>query len=405
MFHTYRYLSAAIILLIISGCYPLVKKEVKEPAKALIRIRYFWPEFQDDMDRDSLEEAVERSLEYLNRLGDDKIFTYGPDKFPVEHIHSSLRAFLQISKQNPDIKKFGRELRKKFFLYKAAGRRGSKKVLFTGYFEPILDGNLEYDPIHRYPIYSKPDDLFRVHLGLFHPKFHGQYITGRIDGQRLIPYYTRKDIAEGGVLEGQGLEIAWLRDPLDIAILQIQGSGIIRLPNEERIRVGYSASNGRPYRSIGRYMIDMGYIKSDELSLQTIRSYLKEYPDAKAETLNYNPSYVFFTFLDNGPLGNISVPLTPGRSLAVDSRLFPKGALVYIRCQKPIMGKDGEITKWVSFSRFLLNQDTGGAIKGAGRADIFWGSDPYAELAAGHLKHKGELYFLVKKPDSARVRR
>ncbi len=146
MFHTYRYLSAAIILLIISGCYPLVKKEVKEPAKALIRIRYFWPEFQDDMDRDSLEEAVERSLEYLNRLGDDKIFTYGPDKFPVEHIHRSLKAFLQISKQNPDIKKFGRELRKKFFLYKAAGRRGSKKVLFTGYFEPIISGNTKPVP-------------------------------------------------------------------------------------------------------------------------------------------------------------------------------------------------------------------------------------------------------------------
>ena len=400
MSHTYRYLSAAIILLIIGGCYPLIKKEVKEPARALQRVRYFWPEFQDDMDKGSLELAIERSLEYLNRLEDDRVFTYGPDKFTVEHIRDSLRTFLLISRQNPDIKKFNRELRKRFFLYKAAGRRGSKKVLFTGYFEPILDGNLEPDVIHRYPIYRRPDDLFRIDLGLFRPKFHGQYITGRIDGQRLIPYYTRKDIAEGRVLEGQGLEIAWLRDPLDIAILQIQGSGIIRLPNGERIRVGYSASNGRPYRSIGRYMIDMGYIESDRLSLQTIRSYLKEYPDIKEETLNYNPSYVFFTFLDNGPLGNIGVALTPGRSLALDNVLFPKGALVYIRCQKPIMGKDGDIAEWTPFSRFLLNQDTGGVIKGAGRADVFWGSDPYAELAAGHLKHKGELYFLVKKPDS-----
>jgi len=196
------------------------------------------------------------------------------------------------------------------------------------------------------------------------------------------------------------LEIAWLKDPLDIAILQIQGSGIIRLPNGEKIRVGYSASNGHPYKSIGGYMIDKGYIESDNLSLQTIRSYLDDHPDIKEEILNYNPSYVFFRFLDNGPLGNIGVPLTPGRSLALDNVLFPKGALVYIRCQKPIMAKDGDIAEWTPFSRFLLNQDTGGAIKGAGRADIFWGSDPYAELAAGHLKDKGELYFLVKKPDS-----
>jgi len=174
---------------------------------------------------------------------------------------------------------------------------------------------------------------------------------------------------------------------------------MIKLPSGEIIRVGYSASNGHPYKSIGRYMIDNGYITADNLSLQTIRSYIKKNPDIKNKVLNYNPSYVFFRLLDGGPLGNIGVPLTPGRSLAVDDRLFPKGALVYIRCQKPVIGKDGNITGWVPFSRFLLNQDTGGVIKGTGRADIFWGSDPYAELAAGNLKHKGEMYFLVKKPD------
>jgi membrane-bound lytic murein transglycosylase A len=400
MSQTYRYILVVIIFLIIGGCYPFVKKEVKEPTTALKKVRYFWPEFQDDMDKDSLALAIERSLQYLNRLNDDTVFTYGPDRFPVEHIHQSLRTFLLIMRQNSDIKKLNRELRKRFFLYKAAGRRGSKKVLFTGYFEPIFNGNLWRDSIHRYPIYRRPDDLFRINLGLFRPKFNGRHIVARIDGQRLIPYYTRKDIAEGRVLEGQGLEIAWLQDPLDIAILQIQGSGIIKLPNGETIRAGYSASNGHPYRSIGRYMIDKGYIKGDDLSLQSIRSYIRDHPDIKEEILNYNPSYVFFRLLDNGPFGNINVTLTTGRSLALDNRLFPKGALVYICCQKPIMGEDGNISGWTPFCRFLLNQDTGGAIKGAGRADIFWGNGPYAELAAGQLKHRGELYFLVKKPDS-----
>jgi len=396
----HRYLSAIIILLIISGCYPLVKKEVREPANALTKVRYFWPSFQDDMDMDSLSLAIESDLKYLNRLKDDALFTYGPDKFPAEHVRKSLKTFLSIFKQSSDSKKFNRDLREKFYLYKAAGFWGSKKILFTGYFEPILDGSLERDSIYKYPIYKRPDNLLTIHLGLFRSKLSGQRIMARIQGNSLVPYYTRKDIMQGTILGKKNLEIAWLKDPLDVSILQIQGSGMIKLPSGEIIRVGYSASNGHPYKSLGRYMIDSGYITADNLSLQTIRSYIKQNPEIKDEILNYNPSYVFFRLLDSGPLGNIGVPLTPGRSLAVDDRLFPKGALVYIRCQKPIMGKDGNITGWVPFSRFLLNQDTGGVIKGTGRADIFWGSDPYAELAAGNLKHKGEMYFLVKKPDN-----
>jgi len=396
----HRYLSAILIFLIIGGCYPLVKKEVKEPAKALLKVKYLWPTFQDDMDMDSLSLAIESDLKYLNQLKDDTLFTYGPDTFPAEHVRESLKTFLSIFDQSSDSKKFNQYLRKNFCLYKAAGFWGSKKVLFTGYFEPILDGSLERDSVYRYPIYRRPDNLLTMHLGLFRSGLSGQRIMARIQGNSLVPYYTRKDIMEGKILENKNLEIAWLKDPLDVAILQIQGSGMIKLPSGKIIRAGYSASNGHPYKSIGRYMIDNGYITADNLSLQAIRSYIKQNPDIKDEILNYNPSYVFFRLLDSGPLGNIGVPLTPGRSLAVDDRLFPKGALVYIRCQKPIMGKDGNITGWVPFSRFLLNQDTGGVIKGTGRADIFWGSDPYAELAAGNLKHKGEMYFLVKKPDN-----
>ena len=395
----HRYLSAIIIFLIIGGCYPLVKKEVKKPANALTKVKYVWPTFHDDMDMDSLSLAIESDLKYLNRLKDDTLFTYGPDEFPAEHVRKSLKTFLSILKQSSDSQQFNKDLREKFYLYKAAGFWGSKKVLFTGYFEPIFDGSLESDSMYKYPIYRRPDNLLTIHLGLFRSKFSGQRIMARIQGNSLVPYYTRKNITEGKILEEKNLEIAWLKDSLDVSILQIQGSGMIKLPSGEIIRVGYSASNGHPYKSIGRYMIDNGYITADNLSLQTIRSYIKQNPDIKNETLNYNPSYVFFRLLDSGPLGNIGVPLTPGRSLAVDDRLFPKGALVYIRCQKPVIGKDGNITGWVPFSRFLLNQDTGGVIKGTGRADIFWGSDPYAELAAGNLKHKGEMYFLVKKPD------
>lgn len=398
MFVVHRYLIFAIILLLICSCYPFIKREVKEPAKALKKVRYFWPEFKDDMDIDSLELAIERSLQYYERLGDDATFSFGPDTVPVSHIKSSMRAFQRIIRQNPDIKRLNRELKKQFVLYKATGSRRDGKVLFTGYYEPILDGSLVPDSIYMYPIYKKPDDLLRINLGLFRPKFSGERLIARIDGQNIIPYYTREDIVGGNALEGRGLELAWLNDPLDLAILQIQGSGIVRLPNADTIRVGYSAANGHPYRSIGRYMIDEGYIQAENLSLQTIRSFLKDNPGFKEEILSVNPSYVFFQMLDNdGPLGNIGVPLTPGRSLALDDRLFPKGSLVFIRTEKPVVGEDGEIVEWVPFSRFLMNQDTGGVIKGTGRADIFWGSDSYAELAAGHLKHRGDVYFLIQK--------
>ena len=403
MVQALRYLSVLIILFDMVGCYPLIQKEITEPPQALKRIRYFWPEFRDDMDTSSLNLAIERSLEYLNRLEPDALFVYGPDTYPAHHVRESLEIFSQIIKQNYDLEQFNREIREKFSLYRASGSRGNRKILFTGYFEPILNGSLEPDSIYQYPIYSKPNDLLKVDLGLFRPEWSGQRIMGRVDGDRLIPYYTRQDIADGKALEGENLEIAWLEDSLDIAILQIQGSGSIQLSTGESIRVGYSASNGHPYRSIGRYLLDKGYLEPDKLSMQGIRSFLNNNPDIKDEILNYNPSYVFFRLLENGPLGSIGVPVTPGRSLALDSRLFPKGALAYIHCQAPIVGEDGGIVGWVPFSRFILNQDTGGAIKGAGRGDIFWGSGEYAEIAAGHLKHEGELYFLVLKPDSSDV--
>jgi len=184
---------------------------------------------------------------------------------------------------------------------------------------------------------------------------------------------------------------------VDVAFFQIKGSGRIMLPGGESIAVGYAASNGRPYRSIGRYMYKNGLIPKEQLSMQGIRKYLREHPGRVQEVLDYNPSYVFFTRRDTGPVGNIGVQVTPGRTVALDARLFPKGALAFMCCEKPVLDGRGDIVEWKKFCRFVVNQDTGGAIKGAGRADLFWGSGPYAEMAAGHLKHEGDLYILIPK--------
>jgi len=385
------------ITIILFACYPALKKEAGHPEEALVPVRYFYPTFRDDMDRESLISALQKNMEYLNRLNPEKNFFYGSQTITARHVKESQEAFLELLEENPDPERLNREIRENFIVFRATGRAGNRQVLFTGYFEPVFQARLFPDDRFKYPIYKRPDDLITADLSLFKADLKGQKIIGRLNSKQLLPYFSRYQIDEEDALKGRGLEIAWLKDPVDVAFLQIQGSGRLRLGDGCTIHVGYSASNGHEYRSIGRYMVDNGFLSIEETSMQSIRKYLSDHPEIVKEVLYYNPSYVFFQRLPTGPTGNIGVPLTPGRSLALDTRLFPKGALAFISCEKPSMNGRGEITGWTPFSRFVLNQDTGGAIKGAGRADIFWGHGPYAETVAGHLKHEGELYLLIKK--------
>jgi membrane-bound lytic murein transglycosylase A len=380
------------------GCYPVLKKEAQRPEEALRQVRFLSHPFRDDLDSESLTLAVRRNLEYLDRLNPETVFHYGPHDFTIQQVRESQEVFLDLLSKGLDAGQLSREIRKKFRVYRATGRAGDTRVLFTGYYEPMYEGSLAPDETFRYPLYRPPDDLMRIDLSLFSEKFKGENIVARIEGKKILPYYSRYQIEAERVLEGKDLEIAWLKDPLDVAFLHIQGSGRLRLPGGRDLLVHYQASNGRPYRSIGRYMIEKGFLAREEMSMQAIRKYLTENPEVLDEVLNYNPSYVFFRQVENGPLGSLGVLLTPGRSVALDSKIFPKGALGFISCQKPLVNDQGDIIGWTKFSRFVLNQDSGGAIKGAGRADIFWGSGPYAELAAGHLQHEGDLYILIKKP-------
>ncbi|MBW1929085.1 MAG: MltA domain-containing protein [Deltaproteobacteria bacterium] len=391
-------LAFGFLLSLLLGCYPLIKKEVKGPEEAMTRVRFFFPSFEDDMDIQSLRLAITKNLDYLYRLDPGYIFFYGPEKVTCRRVRQTQEAFLDLISQTTDPRQVRTYIKKHFLVMKARGMEGGGSVLFTGYFEPTYEASLERNETFKYPIYRVPDDLVQIDLGLFRERFRGEKIVGRVEGHSVAPYYSRNEIDVERVLDNKNLEIAWLKDPVDVLFLQIQGSGRLLLPDGSTISVGYAASNGHPYRSVGRYMIEKGYIDREEISMQRIREFLRHHPWLVDEILSQNPSYVFFRRLESGPLGNINVPLTPGRSIALDAKLFPKGALAFITCQKPVVDSTGHITHWVPFSRFMLNQDTGGAIKGAGRADIFWGNGPYAELAAGHMKHEGELYFLIKKP-------
>ena len=387
-----------LVTISLFGCYPTLKEEAKRPEEALKPVRLFYPKFRDDIDIDSLIVAIKRNLEYLDRLAPEKVFHYGPHDFTSHQVRESQEAFLKLLSQGLDADQLGSEISKRFRVYRATGRIGNRRVLFTGYYEPVYKASLTPDETFKYPLYGTPDDLIRIDLSQFSKRFKGETIIARIDGEEVVPYYSRNQIEVEKALEGKELEIAWLKDPLDVAFLHIQGSGRLRLPDGKSISVHYQASNGRPYRSIGRYMIERGFVMREEMSMQAIRKYLTENPETVEEILNHNPSYVFFERVESGPLGSLGVPLTPGRSVALDARLFPRGALGFISCQKPLVNDEGEITRWTRFSRFVLNQDTGGAIKGAGRADIFWGSGPYAEVVAGHLQHDGGLFILIKKP-------
>ncbi|MGZ3558364.1 MAG: murein transglycosylase A [Thermodesulfobacteriota bacterium] len=394
------FLVAVVVLTVASVvcCYPVLKKAAERPEEALRHIRLFPYPFRDDMDRESLKVALRRNIEYLEHLDPRTIFHYGSDDFTLQQVRESQTAFLDLLSSGVDADELSREIEKRFRVYRATGRVGNKKVLFTGYYEPVYEGSLARDETFRYPLYRQPDDLIKIDLSLFGEKFRGESIMARIETESVLPYYTRYQIDAERVLEGKGLEMAWLKDPIDVAFLQIQGSGRVRLPDGKEILVNYQASNGRPYRSIGQYMIEKSFLSREEVSMQAIRKYLSENREVLDEVLTYDPSYVFFRQVKQGPLGSLGILLTPGRSVALDSKIFPKGALGFISCQKPLVNDRGEIVGWTKFSRFVLNQDTGGAIKGAGRADIFWGSGPYAELTAGHLQHEGDLYILIKNP-------
>jgi membrane-bound lytic murein transglycosylase A len=289
-----------------------------------------------------------------------------------------------------------KQVKESFVLYRATGSDGHGRVLFTGYYEPVLSCRTNADSTFKYPLYKRPDDIIEVDLTQFGNGFPKNKILGRLDGKKIIPYFSREEIDAKNVLGDRKLEILWCNDPVDIYFLQVQGSGKADLGDGKMLSVLYDGQNGRSYTSIGRYLIDSGMIPKEEMSMQITRLYLRDNPERMSAILNQNPSYVFFRTGSESSVGNIGVPLTPQRSIATDSRLFPKGALALIATTKPAI-ENGVIKEWAPFTRFVMNQDTGGAIRGAGRVDLFWGQGPEAELSAGYMQQEGELYFLMKK--------
>lgn len=270
------------------------------------------------------------------------------------------------------------------------GSNGQPDGLITGYYEPTLHGSYTKDSRYNQPIYGKPDTLLTIDLADLYPELKGKRVRGRLIGNRVVPYFSRAGI-DGAEHPLQGNELLWVDNPYDAFFLQVQGSGRVQLPNGTLIGVGYADQNGHPYISIGKRLIEMGELTRDEVSLFTIRRWLEANPDKAMDLLNQNPSYVFFALkkdVENGPRGSLNVPLTTERSLAVDRSIIPLGTPVWLATTLP----DNS-----SYQRLMFAQDTGGAIAGAVRADVFFGNGDRAEQLAGTMKQPGRLYALLPK--------
>lgn len=351
------------------------------------------PLLQDDLAYESLAPAIDRSVHYLRQLPQEKTFVLCGEEYSVGWLIESLLAFQRIIEEKPSPQALTAILKKQFTLCQAAGRPSDHRMFLTGYFEPLFKASLTKTATYRYPLYRKPPDLVSSPGG----KGRGKK-TGRMKNGSLVPYPTRAEIEKGQLLAGQ--ELAFLADPVDAFILHIQGSGRIQLADGSLRRVQFAAKNGHAYRSLGRLLVEKGVMRREEATLPRIVRYLKEHPEEQEAILHHNDSFVFFRWGDDsavGPLGCLGEPLTPGRSVALDQDCFPPGSLAFLTTRKPRVNAAGEIIGWEPLSRFVVNQDSGSAITGAGRLDLFWGGGRYAEVAAGNMKHPGALYFLVKK--------
>jgi membrane-bound lytic murein transglycosylase A len=294
-----------------------------------------------------------------------------------------------LARPRPDRESARQFFESNFLPYQLLQADGGTEGLATGYYEPLLRGSRKPTPRYRYPVYGVPDDLVTLDLPAFGIDARESRLRARLDGRRVVPYYERAQI-EAGLAAVKGREIAWVDDPVELFFLQIQGSGRIDLEGGGVLRVGFAEHNGHPYRSIGRLLIDRGELPAERASMQGIKAWAQRNPDKLREVLDYNPRYIFFRELPEGlggPLGAQGVPLTARRSIAADPRYVPLGAPVFLATTWPLSSKP--------LQQLMLAQDTGSAIRGAVRADFFWGYGDDAGREAGRMKQPLRMWLLL----------
>jgi membrane-bound lytic murein transglycosylase A len=335
-------------------------------------------------ERAGLLEALDRSLTWFERASSRRYFPVGP--VTHERAWAGVYAFRALVSEISDPVELERRIRREFEFYRSPGRDGRGTVLFTGYYSPTFAASRAREGGYRYPLYRLPEDL------VVDPASGEVKGRRREPGGRVEPYPTRAEIESSGMLRGG--ELVWLRDPFDAYLIQVQGSAALSLPDGSIMYVAYAGNNGHEYVSVALELVADGALSEDELSLEAVRAYFRSHPSDVERYLRRNPRFVFFREEDGSswPLGSLGVKVTALRSLATDKALFPPGGVALVMTR--VSDTSGRLRR---FERFMLDQDAGGAIRSAGRADIYFGVGPDAEGRAGAQYSEGRLYYLFLK--------
>ena len=371
-------LAAVLLAVSASACAPLARA----PGGALRRLAAA-PTLDDDGERTALIAAVGESARYFARLPPDRVVGFGAASRTAAEMRAAMEGLAAFLATDPSPAALAAEVGRRFETYRATA---DGAILFTGYFLPTLAARATRDARFRIPVLGRPPDLVTAALGdLGAPCACREQLAGRVVRGALVPYFARAEI-ETGAAHGAPV-LAWVEDAVGLFTLQVQGSGVLTYPDGRRRPIGFAASNGHPYVSIGRLLIERRELTLEQASMDGIRHWIATHPGEETRLLQSNPRYVFFRELDGPPLGSLGVAVTAGRTIATDPAVYPPGALAFIRV--PATGPSGGL------SRLVLNQDAGAAIRGAGRVDVYFGAMDDAETIAGRLRSPGELYFLA----------
>ncbi|MGZ3691525.1 MAG: MltA domain-containing protein [Pseudobdellovibrio sp.] len=374
-------------------------------------------ELFDDLSFESLKEGLVANINFVkssSRMPSEILF--GKTKINKKKYISSLEFLVQNSNNSQE---FFDNVKNNFDYYEVYGNEDWSQIKMTSYYSPLIKGSLKKTKQFSQPLYYTPKDIVYIDIDLYiedFPKWKivkdqvienkaaktlvkGRVVTDKNGISKVVPYYKREEI-DGNTPVIDKKEIIVYVDPVKAFFLQIQGSGIIELPDKSRFTIGYANQNGHPYMAIGSGLTDK--IPKEKMSMQTIETYLRSLPKKDMQKiLNLNPSYVFFQKMESKPLSYLGTEVVDGRTVATDANLFPKGTLAFIQFEKPVFesSKSTEPKAWQKTARFILDQDTGGAIRGTGRLDLYAGSGDIAEQFAGIIKNPARLYYLVPKPE------
>ncbi len=362
------------------------------------------PDFHETFQsKAGLLKAARKTLAYLKEGNPPKYFKVADREYAPGILVDSLEELVRIAKTATTQDEFAQAIKDNFDVFQSAGSDDNGRVVFSSYYQPVLPASRKKTPKYNVPLYKRPPDMVEVDLAAF-GKRNGDdsALIGRVDRQkRVVPYFTRADIDIKRTLRGKGLEVAWLKNKFDALDLHVQGSGILKYPDGTERLAKYAGTNNQPYNSVGLLLVKANIFSRDEITRDKVRDYLHQHPEAEDWILAQNPRYTFFDIAplpaDGEPFGSVQQSLVPARSIAIDPAVIPLGAIAYFTTTSPQADKEGRLLGQFPNSRFALCMDTGGAIKGPGRVDIYAGHGPQAEVTARNQWAEGKLYILIKK--------